>query len=133
MKNRGVSFVKMSQINPPENLAEKIVLCINLKKKQVAKTRLAFGGIFALFSFGAIIPVSQYVFSGFMNSGFFQYFSLFFSDIGSMMPMWKNFALSMAESLPAFELMAFLLVVLILMASIRLISNNFKMVYKLGY
>jgi len=119
----------MTQIVPPENLAENIILCINLEKKRAAKTRLAFGGIFALFSFGAIIPVSQYAFSGFMNSGFFQYFSLFFSDIGSMLPMWKNFALSMAESLPAFELTAFLLVVLILMVSLRLISNNFKTVF----
>lgn len=119
-------FQKLGQIEVPEGLGGKIMAKIEAQKIRSAKTRFVFLAITAVASVFAAVPALQYAAREFYQSGFYQYFSLLFSDGGAVMASWKEFALSLAESLPLLGATVFLSIVFILLGSIRLAVKNMK-------
>lgn len=111
-------------IEPPERLYLGILARIEREKRRIARIRLAFFGIVAGASLASIIPSFQYVMREFAQSGFYEYLSLLFSDSGAVLASWREFALSLAESLPITEITIFLVMVFVFLVSAKLAIKN---------
>jgi hypothetical protein len=72
------------------------------------------------------------MFAEFQTSGFWNYFALFFSDTALMSVYWKEFVLSLAESLPVFQLMLTLALTLSVFVSLRFAFKDFKRFKRIG-
>ena len=84
----------------PAGLEEKICARIAQAERRQARTRfVVYTSLTALFC-AALFPVIRYAAGEFARSGFYEYLSLAFSDSGTVLTSWKEFALSLAESLP---------------------------------
>lgn len=134
MKNNFETLLeKMDQIDPPEALRAGILARINRENKNRVRTRLAFFGTLAAVSFAIMILSFQYTAQGFYKSGFYQYFSLIFSDSGVILASWKEFAISLAEIIPIAEITFFLGTILVFLIFIRLALKNIIINYKLNF
>jgi hypothetical protein len=117
-------FNTLKTKEPSKELFEGILLRVETEDVRQARTRLGFLGVVSLTSFVALVPAFQYALNGFYQSGFYQYFSLLFSDGATLLPYWKEFAFSLIETLPIVEITAFLIVVLILLESTKSVIKN---------
>ncbi len=124
-------FSKLEEVEPSKELRRGILARIDFEKRRSARIRLAFFGFIAMASFIAMIPSFQYIAREFSQSGFYQYFSLIFYDGDAVLSSWKEFALSLAETIPAMEITIFLAVVLSFLISIKLAVRNVGLDYKL--
>lgn len=111
-------------IDPPERLYLSILARIGSEKRRLALIRLAFFGVVAVASLVVVIPSFQYVAREFAQSGFYEYLFLIFSDSGVVLASWKEFALSLAESLPITEITIFLVTVFVFLVSAKLTIKN---------
>ena len=111
-------------IEPPERLYLGILARIEREKRRIAVIRLAFFGVVASASLAAIIPSFKYVAREFAQSGFYEYLFLLFSDSDAVLASWREFALSLAESLPITEITIFLVMVFVFLVSAKLAIKN---------
>ena len=111
-------------IEPPERLYLGILARIESEKRRIARILLAFFGVVAAASLAAIIPSFQYAAREFAQSGFYEYLFLLFSDSGAVLASWREFALSLAESLPITEITIFLVMVFVFLVSAKLAIKN---------
>ena len=106
-------------------LLEKIMLSIAQEKRAMAMNRrVAVFSLALILSFGGLIPALKGVYSGFVNSGFTQIFSLIFSDTAIVMSLWQNFALSLLETLPINGILAVGVLSIIFFGSVRFLSKQ---------
>ena len=113
----------------PANLYHKITSLIERKKRQKAIFRAVFSGLACAVSLIAIVPVFQYASQEFARTGFLQYFSLIFSDGGTALTCWKEFGLSLGESVPIFGLTLFLGTIYVLLKAIKILIENSRRVF----
>lgn len=111
-------------IEPPERLYLGILARIGREKRRLTLIRLAFFGVVAVASLVAVIPSFQYVAREFAQSGFYEYLFLVFSDSGVVLASWREFALSLAESLPITEITIFLVTIFVFLVSAKLAIKN---------
>ena len=95
-------FATLKSPEPPAGLTEKILLRISRRERNILGTKIAISACV----FGASVGVAV---AGYINlvaslsqSGFFQIFSLMFSDFSSMAANFPDFAFSIMESFPIF-------------------------------
>ncbi len=82
------------------NLADNVWHNIVLRNKRITRLKLwAFSSI-GFISLIGFIPAWQKLSSDMTQSGFYEYFSLAFSNGGSILSYWRELLLSIAESLP---------------------------------
>ncbi len=117
-------FSALEDIDPPRRLSFAILSRIQKRKQRVARIKLAFLTISSVLSAVLLFPVVSYTLAGFTNSGFYEYLSLIYSDGLAILPYWKEIGLSLAESLPAFEIALLLSVIYALLESIKLAVKN---------
>lgn len=86
------------------------------KKRQIKFWIYSGIGIISLVGF---IPSLLSLLEQFSNSGFYNYFSLIFSNNSSISLYWKELLLSIAGSLPVLSLMVSIFLLLILFLSIK--------------
>ena len=122
MRNKSLSF--LTEVDPPEELSARVLLSIQAEKQRIACIRLYLFGTVSAVSFVALFPALQYTFSEIASSGFNDYASLIFSDTASLLPYWKEFTLSLVETLPVFGLIISLGLVFVLLESLRNTIKN---------
>jgi hypothetical protein len=104
---------EISQLSAPPGLFEAVMRRIEYEKQaQIARRRFALALSFAPVIIIVAIPVWQSFTADMVRTGFWQYFSLAFSDFRIVMSDWKDFGLGLLESLPILSTVAFLSVVL---------------------
>lgn len=111
-------------IDPPERLYLDILERIKREKKRTARIRFVLSGTAAIVSAIALVPACFYVSKEFYQSEFYQYLSATFSDFGIALFYWKEFSLSLAESLPLSGPAIFLSLVFIFMGALKLATKN---------
>lgn len=124
-------FQKLEQMEPSEKLRDGILTRIDFEKRRSAMIRLAFLGTLATASFTAMILFFQDLMREFYQYGFYQYFSLIFSDGSVVMSYWKELTLSLAESAPLIEITILLAMILVFLVSLKLAIKNIGVNYKL--
>ena len=111
-------------VEVPEGLSYRVFANLEIAVQARRTQQKYLWGVFSLLSLSALIGSSVYAFQAFATSSFSTYFSLIFSDAGSIAILWKDLALSLVESLPLFGIIIILSSVSALLWSIRKFSKN---------
>lgn len=129
-KNLGKISEKFNLVEPPAGLFDRIMCRIEKENKLLTlRRRIIIFSVSLIGSAIAFIPVFAYVRSGFIESGFFVFFSLIFSDTKIVLVYWQNFAQSLLETLPVMGLISFLAVVAVFLESLKMLVRDLKIFY----
>lgn len=123
MDNFRKIFEYLEKKEPPVRLLGKIVSTIRLEREKIEKRKFFAGIAFFAVSIFTFIPAIKYFISEITQSGFSEYFSLLFSDAGTISMYWKEFGLVLLESMPIFAIACVLAVFFTLLVSFYEISS----------
>lgn len=119
-------------IEPPKGLFEKIMFRIRKEKKLLTiRRRIVLFSSIMVISIIAFVPAFKAVQKDIIDSGFWQFFSLLFSDFSIVAVYWQNFAMSLLETIPALSLAILFLVIFAFMESFKELSYDLKSVFSL--
>jgi ABC-type phosphate/phosphonate transport system permease subunit len=120
----------MAKIELPEGIFERIMTRIRTERRILTfKRRLAILSVGFVGSSTAFIPAFKLLHSNLVESGFLQFFSLLFSDFGIITGYWKEFSMSLLETLPAASLAIFLAVVFVFLGSLKFLAKDIKLLF----
>ncbi len=122
-------FSKLEVFEPNSRLYSKILEKIEYKQRSFARRRFFVFLFLFLGSSIALIPISNMFYTDFAQSGFFQFFSLIFSDSKLIAYYWHNFALILMESLPVVSSIIFFTVLFIILESLRFLTRDAKLAF----
>ncbi len=114
--------------NAPEGFSERVLFAIESKERREDFRRAALYSGFAAVSALLFYLSASFAVSEFYRSGAVQLLSLLFSDFQSMLADWKDFAFSLAESLPIFPVIYVVASVSALMIFLASAISNIKKV-----
>lgn len=92
----------------PAGLLEKIFIAIGKESARALKVKIVLLSGLSLAAAAAFIPAWRELQSELSRSGFFEFVSLLISDSSVALAYWKEFSLSLLESLPALGVAAVL-------------------------
>ncbi|MFA6514921.1 MAG: hypothetical protein WCT42_01495 [Candidatus Paceibacterota bacterium] len=117
---------KQAAYHPESRLSGDVWTAIEVKKAQITK-RKKFGylSLSVLSLSGSVFSIKSLI-GELIRLGFFDYFSLAFSDSGVIATYWKEYTLSLADSLPVASLALSFFLLFVLFISIRRASYQFK-------
>jgi hypothetical protein len=117
---------KKAVYHPEGRLSGDVWIAIEIKKAQITKTKkIGYLSLSVLSLSGSILSIKSLVEES-IRLGFFNYFSLVFSDSGVIATYWKEYTLSLADSLPVASLALSFFLLFVLFISIRRASYQFK-------
>ncbi|MGC9602741.1 MAG: hypothetical protein ABSE76_03340 [Minisyncoccia bacterium] len=98
----------LQSTEPRAGLYFAIMERIAYAKRRKARVRTGLFAALAVVSGAALIPALQYTAEQFYVSGFYDYLTLVFSDRGFVLTYWRQFSLSLVESLPSLAILLLL-------------------------
>ncbi len=108
-----------AKYEPETNLTEHVWHAVTLRDEREARIKLwAFSSVM-LASLAGLVPAFQMLFNDLAHSGFYDYFSLIFSDGASVLSYWKELALSLTESLPIMSIIFTLTLLFVCFLSLK--------------
>jgi hypothetical protein len=123
-----IKIFKKAKYEENPVLSQNIWHNIVIRNKRNTLLRLWAFSVAGLASFIGFIPALKALLNDLTQSGFYEYLSLAFSNGSSVSSYWKEFSLSIAESLPTMSIILSLSLVFIFFLSlkyvIRQIINN---------
>ncbi len=126
MNNNLSKLFKQAYSHPKTGLSDEIWRNIELRQNQTLKLKYISYGFTSIISLFGFILVALSVKENFVSSGFSEYFSLAFSD-GSMLSMyWKEYLLSLAESIPVASIGSLSFLLFLMLTSIRKSVHFYK-------
>ena len=105
MKTKGTLFSALHEVDAPEGLYASILARIAQARQQSARIKTLWLGITSILFGVSLVPALQYAGQELYTSGFYAYASLLFSDSKFAFSAWREFGLSLLESLPAIALL----------------------------
>jgi hypothetical protein len=117
---------KKASFRPESRLSGDIWSLIESKNTQIIKWK-TFGylSLVILSLSGSVLSIKSLI-EELSNLGFYDYLSLAFSDSGVIATYWKEYTLSLVDSLPVASLIITFFLIFILFISIQRISYQFK-------
>ena len=117
---------KNATYSPEGRLSGDIWNAIEYKNAQITKwKRFGYLGASVLSLFGSAFSIKSLI-AEFSRLGFYDYLSLAFSDSGVIATYWKEYTLSLVDSLPIASLAVLFFLLFVLFISIRRASYQFK-------
>jgi len=107
-------------------LSENIWHLILAKENRRNKIRAWVYSITSVLSFAVLIPIGKNMFSKFSLNGFGEYISLLFSDSSIIVTYWKEFSLSLINSIPFVSFALSMTFLFVLFLSLRGAIIQFK-------
>lgn len=127
MSNYRRQFNRAKMVEPSPELFTKIIARIHSEKRILnLKRRLIFFSLGLIISAIALVPAFNTARADFNESGFSQFFSLLFSDFGSVLTYWQSFVLTLLESLPVMSMVVFLFIIFIFFESLKFLTRDIK-------
>ncbi len=117
MKTYRNLFNNLGTRDPSPQLSENIMKEVRRFENKKIRIRFILSSLIACASLGGIIESVLRLIQSSNQSGFFQYLSLLFSDSATFFSYWKEFAFSLAESLPLMSVVLLLSVVAVFLWS----------------
>ena len=112
-------FKAMPTTKAPAGLSSMIMRRIETYEVRRLRIRAGFEGALVAVALVLCVPAINYLATGAAQSGFSQYLSLLFSDGGYVFANMKDFALTLADSLPAAGAIAILSIGIVFAWSLR--------------
>jgi len=123
-KNKSGLYRTLRTVEPPQGLYTNILARVGLARRRAAQLRAGVFGVVVLTSGSLLVPIVQYTAGQFYASGFYDYLSLAMSDHALVTTYWREFGLSLIESLPSLALLLMLPIAAALAWSlVRLVKN----------
>ena len=119
MEQKLQKLFKQAKYQPESRLSGDIWRVINIRDRKISIIKSWSYGFAGLLSFVFLIPTINSLIEQFSQSGFYQYLSLVFSDLGSISLYWKEFMSSLVEAIPVTSLMLTFLLFFILLVSFK--------------
>ncbi len=124
-------FITELQRKAPAGLLGRILLRIKDERDwRSARVRVAFFGTIALAALGGLIPAWRELHTELSQSGFAQFVLLLFSDAGFVAAYWREFGLSLAESLPILGISAILGSAFAFLLSARFLTRDLEKIFQ---
>lgn len=98
----------MEPLKAPQHLLPAIVARIQELRQRRARLYTFMLGLASLLTGAALLPAWNYASQELYTSGFFDYWSLLFSDHSVVLSAWREFALLLIESLPSIAVLLLL-------------------------
>lgn len=117
---------KQAYSHPETGLSDAIWRGIQLRQAKSLKIQSISYGIVGILSLGGFVFMFFHIKQQFNSSGFFQYASLIFSDSNLFATYWKEYLLSLADSLPVASLGALSFLLFSMLISLRKAFHQFK-------
>lgn len=123
-------FIHQRSPEPPKGLFNKIMARIQEERRLLTiKRRITIFSLGVVGSAVALIPTFKMVQTGLYESGFLYFFSLIFSDFGTVVSYWQNFIMSLLETLPVINLVILLIIIFIFMESLKFLVKDVKIIF----
>lgn len=120
-------FTYLQKPQPSDELFSKIMNGIDRQRKKIILfRRITVISVSLIASLAALIPAFMVLMSRFTESGFYQYFSLMFSDFSVIAANWQDYSMSLLQALPAFSIALVLISALWLVSSAGYLVQNIK-------
>ncbi len=110
----------------PKGLFERIMGRIHNEERFLIIRRTVLFSLSAIVSFSGFVFAVKMLLTDIYQSGFLYFFSLLFSDFSVVMSYWRNFSLILLETLPTLTVILFLVLLLALLESLKLLTRNIK-------
>lgn len=108
----------------PDGLYEAVLERVAAARIHAARIRAGYFATIALASIALLVPIVEYTAEQLYASGFYDYASLMASDHTLVLAHWREFGLTLIESLPSIALLLLLPIAAALLWSLsRLIKN----------
>lgn len=124
-------FSHLAPVEPPAGLLAGILAKVEREQQKAfvrRKRHFFFTSLTLLVSAISLVQIFQMVQAGFSESGFFNFFSLLFSDFSVVVSYWDNFIISLLETLPVIKLTLLFAVILIFLEMLKLFAKDFKFI-----
>ena len=116
------AFHKAKESNP--SLATDIWRKLVIRNKRIAIVKLWAFSIVGFFSLMGLIPAWKALSTDLSQSGFYEYFSILFSNGWSITSYWRESIMSIAQSLPTMSILISLSLVFIFLLSLKFIAKQ---------
>jgi len=126
MENNLSKLLKESYNKPESRLSGDIWRAIQTKQAKSLKIQSLIYGITGILSLGGFVFMSISVVKEFISSGFFQYVSMAFSGSGLFVTYWREYLLTLADSLPVASLGMLLFLLVSILISFRKVMHQYK-------
>jgi len=123
MENKLVKIFKQAKYEPAQNLAFSVWHKVTLRERRITQFKLWALVSASLASLAGLVPAFQILANDLAHSGFYEYFSLIFSDGGSMFSSWRELSLSIAESLPTMSIIFILSLLFVCFLSLKYLAK----------
>jgi hypothetical protein len=101
-------FDYVNLIEPPKGFEAQILNFVIARERRLTRFRAWAFGSSSLASFGLSLWTAVYLVKSASETGLWQYMSLAFSENGVLLAYWREFSLSIIESLPIVSIIIFL-------------------------
>ena len=109
----------MGQEDTPRNLRKNVLSGIRTYEYQRARKFLIASACTGALSLAGVVGSLWYLVVTIPQTSFYYYLSLVFTDTDLVLPYWKEFALSLAETAPLFGIALVLVGVVVFLLSLR--------------
>jgi len=113
-------------MEPRSELLSIIIKRLHKEERILAVRRVVLFAIMFACSVIGLVPAFNMLMSDISSSGFYNFFSLIFSDFSVVATYWQNFTMILLETLPALSLALFLAVILTFLQSTKLLLKDIK-------
>lgn len=122
------AFTYLTPLKPPADLFEKIIGRIQ-KERRISnlKRRIIIFSAGLISSLTTFVPALKIAKTEVIDSDFWQFFSLVFSDFKEVTTYWQNFAMALLERLPVVGLGLLLVCFFVLVVILRLLFRDIKL------
>ena len=124
MQEKLIKIFQKAEYEPESILASTVWSAIIARDRRIIRFKLWIFSFMGFASLVGLVPVFKILLNDLAQSGFYEYFSLIFSDGGSMLAYWKELFLSLAESLPVFSIISTLSLFFIFFLSLKYLTKQ---------
>lgn len=117
-------FALVEDLEPRAELLMRVNSAVDRAERRHVFVRAVAFTVVAFVAVGALIPAWRELQAEVMQSGFVQFVSLLVSDFGLVATYWKEFSLSILESVPVLGITAVLGSVFTLLISLRFMARD---------
>ncbi len=119
MEKELIKVFHKAKYEEKSNLAENVWHSLVIRNRRIARLKLWIFSFVGSASLIGLVPAWKALSSDLVQSGFYEYLSLVFSNSGSILFYWKELAFSIAESLPTTSIILSFSLVFILFLSLK--------------
>ena len=119
MQSKLTKIFKNAKYEPEPDLAFSVLYTIFKKEKSSTRIKLWSLSFVLFLSTIGLIPAFEILLNNLAHSGFYEYFSLIFSDSKLIFSYWKELIFSIAQSLPVMSIVLSLSLIFVFFLSLK--------------